>query len=79
MTPNRWTPSTYCANGACAEVQWQRSPHCQGGSCLEVGCTPDAVLVRDSKLTDSPVLTFDPDVWRGLLADVRAGRIGVPA
>lgn len=41
--------------------------------CVEVAATDAAVLVRDSKHADSPVLTFDRPAWTAFLAAVRSG------
>ncbi|MBT2487547.1 DUF397 domain-containing protein [Streptomyces sp. ISL-96] len=34
-----------------------------GGNCVEVAAEPHAVRVRDSKVTDGPVLTVSPTAW----------------
>jgi Domain of unknown function (DUF397) len=47
-------------------VIWRKSSYSggNGGNCVEVGSGPDAVMVRDTKQTDSgPVLRFDPAAW----------------
>ncbi len=60
MTPNQWTRSSRCANGACTLVR-----HTADGT----------VQVADSKLGDnSPVLTFDPAVWAAFLDTIKAGQ-----
>jgi Domain of unknown function (DUF397) len=54
---------------------WRKSSRCgAGGSCVEVAVGQAAVGMRDSKLENSPVLTFTAAAWRGFLSDVRAGR-----
>lgn len=57
MTPNNeWRRSTYCANGACTLVR----------------LTDDGtVQVADSKQTNGPVLTFDPDAWQAFIDAVK--------
>jgi len=43
------------------------------GTCVEVGHDGDAVLVRDSKDPDGPVLRFTPAEWTAFLAGARDG------
>ncbi len=53
-------------------MQWRRSSYCANGACLEVARSAD-VLVRDSKLDDSPILRFSPQSWKAFTEGVRAG------
>ncbi|OIK01611.1 DUF397 domain-containing protein [Streptomyces colonosanans] len=54
-----WTKSSYSAgNGACVEV---KSP------------LPSALKVRDSKITEGPILTFPADSWNAFVAAVGRG------
>lgn len=49
-------------------VSWRRSSFSTvNGDCVEVGPRPAGVLVRDSKNTDGPVLTFEYGPWRVFL------------
>lgn len=53
-----WRKASYSGNG--------------GGSCVEVGNGHQRlVMIRDTKLSDSPVLAFSADEWRRFLADVK--------
>ncbi|MGW4226627.1 DUF397 domain-containing protein [Streptomyces bauhiniae] len=47
-------------------VRWRKSSYSndEGGSCVEVA---DGVLVRDSKLKDSPVIRLSPSAWADFL------------
>ncbi|MEN8650706.1 DUF397 domain-containing protein [Streptomyces sp. 21So2-11] len=64
-----WRKSTYSSDegGACVEIaaDWQKSTYSgdEGGACVEVATHPAAVHIRDSKLTDGPVLTVPPAAW----------------
>jgi hypothetical protein len=49
-TVGRWRKSSYSGNG--------------GSSCVETASTDRSVMVRDSKLDDSPVITISADGWR---------------
>ncbi|MEU8591742.1 DUF397 domain-containing protein [Streptomyces sp. NPDC048664] len=52
-----WVKSSYSAgNGACVEV---KSP------------TTAALAVRDSKVSDGPVLAFPADAWNSFVASVK--------
>ncbi|MGQ4713256.1 DUF397 domain-containing protein [Streptomyces anulatus] len=48
-----------------AALHWFKSSYSsdQGGNCVEVAAHPTAVHVRDSKVTDGPVLTVEPAAW----------------
>ncbi|MFD0036482.1 DUF397 domain-containing protein [Streptomyces anulatus] len=64
-----WFKSSYSSDqgGNCVEVayHWRKSSYSsdQGGDCVEVAAHPAAVHVRDSKVTDGPVLTVEPAAW----------------
>lgn len=56
------------------EPTFRKSTRCGPEShCVEVAATDTAVLLRDSKHADGPVLTFDPPVWAAFIAAIRAG------
>ncbi|WP_426498879.1 DUF397 domain-containing protein [Streptomyces sp. D54] len=46
-------------------LHWFKSSYSsdQGGDCVEVAAHPAAVHIRDSKVTDGPVLTVEPAAW----------------
>lgn len=74
MNDSVWRKSSYSGGngGACLEVAWRKSSHStgNGGACLEVAAR-DHVLIRDSKLADSPTyptLTVDRETWRGFVS-----------
>ncbi|MFJ1802305.1 DUF397 domain-containing protein [Streptomyces sp. NPDC088180] len=64
-----WFKSSYSSDqgGNCVEVayHWFKSSYSNGdgGDCVEVAAHPTAVHVRDSKVTDGPVLTVEPAAW----------------
>ncbi|MFI2357812.1 DUF397 domain-containing protein [Streptomyces anulatus] len=64
-----WLKSSYSNGdgGNCIEVayDWHKSSYSNGdgGDCVEVAAHPSAVHVRDSKVTDGPVLTVEPAAW----------------
>ncbi|MFD6992830.1 DUF397 domain-containing protein [Streptomyces sp. NPDC059943] len=53
-------------------LEWFKSSYSgsEGGECLEVAAHPAAVHVRDSKVSDGPVLTLAPAAWAAFTADV---------
>ncbi|GGO47479.1 MULTISPECIES: DUF397 domain-containing protein [Streptomyces] len=54
-----WTKSSYSTgNGACVEV---KSP------------VTHAISVRDSKITDGPVIAFPAESWNVFVTEVREG------
>ncbi|WP_030965246.1 DUF397 domain-containing protein [Streptomyces sp. NRRL S-378] len=77
--PLKWFKSSYSGSegGACLEAAfaWRKSSYSgdEGGACVEVAACPAAqVHVRDSKVTDGPVLTLAPAAWAGLTGWVRS-------
>ncbi|WP_443031622.1 DUF397 domain-containing protein [Streptomyces sp. CBMAI 2042] len=50
-------------------LRWFKSSYSsdQGGNCVEVAAHPSAIHSRDSKVTDSPVLTVEPTTWSAFL------------
>ncbi|AXE26770.1 DUF397 domain-containing protein [Streptomyces globosus] len=72
-----WVKSSYSSSSDindCVEVGWAKSSHSsgsEGDSCVEVASTPAAVLVRDSKDTAVPHLSFSPAAWAGFVAGAR--------
>ncbi|MFE7465981.1 DUF397 domain-containing protein [Streptomyces sp. NPDC057499] len=68
-----WFKSSYSSDqgGACVEVayDWRKSSYSgsQGGDCVEVSAHPAAVHIRDSKVTEGPVLTVPPAAWTAFL------------
>lgn len=59
---------------------WQKSfaSEPNGGNCVEVNLSADRVGVRDTKLSDSPVLVFDSQEWQAFLVAVKAGQFDLP-
>ncbi|SDN90419.1 DUF397 domain-containing protein [Actinacidiphila guanduensis] len=54
---------------------WTKSSRSTGnGACVEVKSpAAEAVVVRDSKDPQGPVLTFSPQEWESFVSDVDAG------
>lgn len=74
---SEWRKSSYCESGACVEVAWRKSSYSSDtANCVEVAPVADAVLLRDSKDPDGPVLTFTPAAWGAFVAGVRSGEMG---
>jgi predicted secreted Zn-dependent protease len=62
-----------------ATLTWRKSTRSgAAGHCVEVANVPAAVLVRDSKDVDGPVLTFADNQWTGFLEGIRAGEFDRP-
>ena len=61
------------------DVTWRKSARSgAAGHCVEIAETVAAVLVRDSKDADGPVLRFAAPGWRGFIAGVRDGEFDRP-
>ncbi|MGW0786392.1 DUF397 domain-containing protein [Streptomyces sp. NPDC002913] len=69
-----WFKSSHSSGqgGACVEIayDWFKSSYSsdQGGDCVEVSSHPTAVHIRDSKVTDGPVLTVPPAAWAAFVS-----------
>ncbi|MFE6936737.1 DUF397 domain-containing protein [Streptomyces sp. NPDC057699] len=67
-----WRKSSYSSDqgGDCVEVayDWRKSSYSASGDCVEVAAHPAAVHIRDSKVTDGPVLTVPPAAWAAFVA-----------
>lgn len=61
------------AGGAAGSPRWRKSSRCDSASCVEVATFADAVAVRDSKVSDGPILWFSPEEWSAFVAGVRVG------
>ncbi|KOU69955.1 MULTISPECIES: DUF397 domain-containing protein [Streptomyces] len=78
-TPLKWFKSSYSSDegGQCLEAAfaWRKSSYSgdEGGACVEVAtCPAEQVHVRDSKVSDGPVLALAPAAWAGLTRWVRS-------
>ncbi|MEU8838894.1 DUF397 domain-containing protein [Streptomyces roseus] len=72
----QWFKSSYSSGDgdACVEValSWHKSTYSgsQGDSCVEVAACPEAVHIRDSKVTAGPELAVRPTAWAAFLGGV---------
>ncbi|AWZ08419.1 MULTISPECIES: DUF397 domain-containing protein [unclassified Streptomyces] len=66
-----WVKSSYSASSSndCVEVAWFKSSYSASDSndCVEVAMLPEAILIRDSKVTDGPRLAVGPVAWTGFV------------
>ena len=77
MTRGDWRKSSHCSSGACVEAglqgaRWRKSRRSESGACVEAGQGQGTVAVRDTKLAESPVLTFGSDEWARFTSAVKA-------
>jgi len=55
-----------------AQIQWRKSSHsAQQGDCVEVGAGIQEILVRDSKNSEGPRLTFSRREWTALVGKIK--------
>ncbi|MFC6079560.1 DUF397 domain-containing protein [Sphaerisporangium aureirubrum] len=57
-------------------AQWRKSSRSgsNGAQCVEVADNlPGVVAVRDSKMSDSPLITVEPGEWRSFLSLLKVG------
>ncbi|MEV7618241.1 DUF397 domain-containing protein [Streptomyces sp. NPDC089799] len=71
-TALKWFKSSYSGSdgGNCIEVAyaWRKSSYSgdEGGQCVEVATCPATIHIRDSKVTDGPVLDLAPAAWAAM-------------
>ena len=54
-------------------MNWRKSSYSfANGNCVEASDGPGIVAVRDTKLAESPVLTFGSDEWARFTSAVKA-------
>jgi hypothetical protein len=60
------------------ELNWYKSSYSNGeGSCVEVAVTPGILHVRDSKVLNGPIHSFNPSEWAVFVENVKAGKFDV--
>lgn len=61
----------------CGDREWRKSSYSEASDndCVEVRVDGDAVLIRDSKDPEGPVLRVSAEAWRGFVDAVRRGRV----
>jgi hypothetical protein len=52
---------------------WRKSSRSSSGNCVEIASLAGVIVVRDSKDTAGPVLTFGTKSWRQFLTGIRDG------
>jgi hypothetical protein len=52
---------------------WRRARRCSSAACVEVAITSDSSLVRDSKVSEGPILTFGRPQWRDFISGIQSG------
>ena len=55
------------------QATWRRSTYCGESSCVEVAVAGGSIGVRDSKTSDSPVLSFTREEWTAFVLGVKSG------
>ncbi|PZF96407.1 DUF397 domain-containing protein [Micromonospora endophytica] len=54
-------------------LNWKKSTRSNAGDCVEVATPPQAVMIRDSKDRQGPVLSFTADQWTGFVQRIKSG------
>lgn len=71
---NTWKTSSFCSGGGCVELNFVTSSYCTlNDGCVEAARGDEAVLLRDSKDPQSPILSFTRDEWAAFVLGVKAG------
>jgi hypothetical protein len=77
----QWRKSTFSGTNGCVEVslpEWRKSSRSHDSGCVEVAHQDGAVLVRDSKHPQGPVLRFTPREWEAFVAGVLDDEFSLP-
>ena len=55
------------------QVGWRKARRSVGnGACVEIAALKGDILVRDSKLSNSPVISFPAFAWQAFLSGTKA-------
>lgn len=61
------------------DIRWTKSSYSAAqGNCIEVGRLEDAVVVRDSKDPDGPVLSLTRTQWATFIQALKTGAFDAP-
>ena len=60
-------------NGA---LRWNKSSRCDTANCVEVASGASGAMVRDSKESDGPVLSFGRPGWGNFIDQIRVDGLG---
>lgn len=52
---------------------FRRSSRCAEAGCVEIATAADGVLMRDSKISDSPIISFSGQSWQDFVAAAKDG------
>ena len=58
------------------QLIWQRSKKCSTGGCVEIAPYAGLYLVRDSKQTASPILSFGHARWSEFISALKNNELG---
>jgi hypothetical protein len=58
---------------ASARLVWRKSSYCSNGTCVEVARFGSQILVRDSKVKNGPILSFQRAEWDAFLKGALRG------
>lgn len=53
---------------------WRKSSRCSNGACVEVATLDSSVMMRDSKESTGPSLTFSHAGWADFLGAIKDGQ-----
>jgi hypothetical protein len=60
-----------------SEAVWRRSSLCANGSCVEMAVVDGLVAIRDTKVSDGPLLQFSTTSWNEFLGGARTGEFDI--
>jgi hypothetical protein len=54
-------------------LSWRRAQRCNAANCVEVAASGDAIVVRDSKSPQGPVLAYGRNQWATFVEGMKRG------
>ncbi|MFI0355888.1 DUF397 domain-containing protein [Actinomadura sp. 9N407] len=67
-------------HGDSRSILWLKASASESSGCVEVASTGASIYIQDSKSPDGgTVIALSPSEWSVLVADVRSGRVDLPA
>lgn len=62
------------SQGELDQLRWRKAKRSKAnGACVEVAPAAGAIVIRDSKDPQGPVLNYSPESWRSFIGEIRIG------
>jgi predicted secreted Zn-dependent protease len=52
---------------------WHTALNCDGGTCVQVAADQNAILIRNSRQPDGPLVEYTPEEWHEFVSGIKKG------